>query len=74
MRTKRGVESLFQRLYQENGGDPSELVQIISKDGGWHNALSYEVTRSDMKRARVYRRDLEDKNEQQIARSLRSFI
>ena len=74
MRTKHGVESLVQRLYQENGCDPSELVQIIPKDGGWHNALSYEVTRSDMKRARVYRRDLDDKNEQQIARSLRSFI
>ena len=74
MRTQSDVESTLRRLYQETGRDPSELVQIKPIDGGWDNALSYEITRSDKKRARIFRRDLDDQNDQKIAASLRRFV
>ena len=73
MRTQSEVESVVRRAYQKTGGDASDLVQIKPIDGGWDNALSYEVTRSDGKHTRVYRSDLDDENEQWIADSLRSF-
>jgi len=74
MRDQHGVESIVQRLYERIGRDPSELFQIRPIDGGWDNALSYEITRSDMKRARIYRHDLDDQNEQEIASCLRRFV
>ena len=74
MRTQHEVESIVQRAYSTVGGDPSQIVQIKPIDGNWENALSYEVTRSDMKNARVYRRDLDDSNLQGIERSLQQFV
>lgn len=73
MRTQRDVESTVRRLYQKMGRDPSELLQIKPIDGGWDNALSYEITRSDLKHARIYRCDLDDQNDRQVAKSLRRF-
>ena len=73
MRTRAEVEELFRRLYRDLGNDPAHLIQVKPMDGGWENALSYEVTRSDRKRTRVYRRDLDDGNEEAIKTALRSF-
>ena len=73
MRTRAEVEELIQRLFQEIGYDAAELVQIKPKDGTWENALSYEITRKDGKRAKIYRRDLDDANEQGMKDALRGF-
>lgn len=73
MRTQEVVEALFRRLYHELGKDPAELVQIKPIDGGWHDALSYEVTRSDRKQTRIYRRDLDYNNDDNIKDCLRNF-
>lgn len=73
MRTQVSIESLCRHLYQQLGEDRAELIQIKPIDGGWDNALSYEVTRRDMKRTRVYRRDLDDENAENIRSCLRGF-
>lgn len=73
MRNQAEIESLCRRLYQELGRDPTDLVQIKPLDGGWDNALSYEVTRSDMKRARIWRSDLDDNNTVNLKESLNAF-
>ncbi len=72
MRTQSEVESVVRDAYERIGGDPLDL-QIEPMDGRWDNALSYEVTRADGKRTRVYRSDLDDENEEGIAESLHSF-
>ena len=66
MRTQAQVGDLLRRLYQDLGKDPAELIQIRPVDGGWHNALSYEVTRGDKKQTRIYRCDLDDNNDEKI--------
>lgn len=73
MRTQTQVEELFRRLYRDLGKDRTDLIQIKPMDGGWENALSYEVTRKDMKRTRVWRRDLDDENENGIKTALSGF-
>lgn len=73
MRSQATVEALCRRLYHELGKDPAELVQIKPIDGGWDNALLYEVTRSDKKQTRIFRRDLDDDNNENIKDCLRSF-
>lgn len=73
MRTRDQVEELFRRLYRDLGKDPGDLIQIRPMDGGWDYALSYEITRSDGKRTRVYRRDLDCNDEGGIKNALRAF-
>ena len=38
----------------------AELIQVEPLDGGWNDAVSYEITQNDQKRTRIYRRDLDD--------------
>ena len=73
MRNQAQVEGLVHRLYEELGKDPAELIQIKPMDGGWDNALSYEVTRKDNKRTSIFRSDLDDGNEPNIKESLMQF-
>ena len=46
--------------YRAIGKDPAELIQVEPLDGGWNDAVSYEITQNDQERARIYRRDLDD--------------
>lgn len=62
MRTQAQVQQLIRSLYQELGYDPAGLIQIKPVDGGWDDALSYEVTRQDSRCTRVWRSDLDDDN------------
>ena len=73
MRTQREVESLLRRLYADSGRDPADLLHIKPQDGGWHDALSYEVTRRDDKRTKVLRKDLDDNSEQNVKAALMQF-
>lgn len=74
MRTQTQVEQLFRSLYQDLGRNPSDLIQIRVVDGWWDNAVSYEVTRKDEKKTRVWRRDLDDNNNENIKASLTEFF
>ncbi len=73
MRTQSEVEQLVRRLYKGLGSDSANLVQISPIDGSWENALSYDVKRKDGKKTKIYRRDLDDRNEQAIATALKDF-
>ncbi|OQW66206.1 MAG: hypothetical protein BVN29_06960 [Nitrospira sp. ST-bin5] len=73
MRTQTQVEGLIKSLYRELGGHPADLIQIKPIDGGWDNALSYEVTRNDKTRTSIHRSDLDDRDNQSIMVSLQQF-
>jgi len=73
MRTQAQIEQLIRRLYKELGNEPSELIQILPIDGGWDNALSYEVTRTDKTKTWILRRDMDDNNNGNIKASLSQF-
>lgn len=73
MRSQATVEALCRQLYEELGRDPAELVQIRPIDGGWADALSYEVTRSDRKQTRIWRRDLDYNDIESIKTCLSQF-
>jgi hypothetical protein len=73
VRSQAEVEELIRRLYHEAGHNVAELIHVNPIDGGWENALSYEITRKDGKRTKIYRRDLDDDNEQGMKNALRGF-
>lgn len=67
------IENIVHQIYQELGCDSDDLIQVKPIDGGWEDALSYEVTRKDHKKARVWRKDLDDNNIENIKTCLRQF-
>lgn len=73
MKTRDEIELLVKNIYKASGNDPDDLSQIKPVDGSWHDALSYDVTRSDGKQTRIFRRDIDDKQESSIAAALSSF-
>jgi len=73
VRTQAELEGLIRRLFQEVGYNPADLIQVKPIDGGWEDALSYVITRKDGKQTSIYRRDLDDGNEQETKNALRGF-
>ena len=73
MRTQSKVEQLVRRLYKQFGADSTDLIQVSPIDGTWDNALSYDVRREDGTTTKIYRRDLDDHNEQAITNALKDF-
>ena len=73
MKTQDDIEGLFIGLYQELGGDPTDLIQIRPRDGGWGIALSYEVIRKDGKSTTINRHDLDDDNYQNMKQALKMY-
>jgi len=74
MRTQAQLEQFLRSMYQNLGNEPTDLIQVRPVDGEWGNALSYEVTRKDKKKTRVWRRDLDDNNNENIKASLSRFF
>ncbi len=71
MDDEQRIRRLIEHLY---GNDAQPLLRnIIPKDGTWETALSYLVVREDRKRVRVWRRDIDDNNNQAIRDALRQF-
>ena len=68
------ITSLIKRLYHEIGGNPDDIAQIMPKDGGWSTALSYEVSKGDGKNIRVFRREIDDKENEKIKGVLRGLL
>ena len=74
MRTQAEVVELIRHRFQEIGCDPADLLLIRPKDGvTWDIALTFVVTRKDGKQTKIYRRELDDGNEQGINNALRGF-
>ena len=73
MKTEREIRELLEKLYQGMGKDPNEIVRIAPLYGGWYNSLKYEVVRADNARTHIWRKDIDDANEDAIADALRSF-
>lgn len=59
-RTKEMVEAHLRKLGEEAGGDPNARVFIKPNDGGWLNALSYNLVTKDGRSVRIFRRHLDD--------------
>ena len=73
MKTENEIRALFAGVYRRIGKDPADLVQIKPMDGGWGTALSYEITRRDGFKTRVFRRDIDDANDTNVLAALNAF-
>jgi len=73
MNAESEIKTLIQELYSQVGGNPND-IQIIPKDGGWGTALSYEVSKEDGKKQRVFRCHIDDKNDPEINKVLRKLL
>ncbi len=73
MRTQTEVEQLLRDAYVRIGGNPADILQVVPNDGSWENALTYTVKRADGKQTRVFRKDLDDREDQKINATLRGF-
>ncbi len=73
MDDEQRIRRLIEHAYASLGNDAQPLRNIIPKDGTWETALSYLVLREDGKRVRVWRRDIDDNNNQAIRDALRQF-
>ena len=73
MDDEQRIRRLIKHEYASLGNDAQPLANIIPKDGTWETALSYLVVREDGKRVRVWRRDIDDNNNQAIRDALRKF-
>ncbi len=75
MADEQKVRQLIEHAYASLGNVPAQpLVSITPKDGRtWETALSYKVVRADGKRARVWRKSIDDNNNQAIRDALRQF-
>ena len=74
MEAQSEITKLIHGLYDEIGGSPEEITQIIPKDGRWGTALSYVISRADGKSIRVYRRDIDDNEREKIKGMLRGLL
>jgi len=72
--TRARIEELIRRLYQEVGGRPADLIQIRPIDGGWENALSYDISHRDGRKIRIFRKALDDDNEQEVRNALGALM
>ena len=64
---------LLAPIYQDLGGDPSDLVSVVPSYGGWLNALRFCVSRADSATTWVTRRDIEAEDRRQLTKAMRSF-
>jgi hypothetical protein len=73
-RTEETLIAHFRKLWEEAGGDPSDLRSIRPKDGGWSNALNYELFTEDGRYVRVPRRLLDDRDDWAIRELLNDSL
>lgn len=68
------ITNLIQELYHEIGGILDDIAHIMPNDGGWGTALSYEVSKKDGKNIRIFRREIDDKENEKIKGVLRDLL
>ena len=73
MKSKESITDLIYATYESMGHDPKDITNIVPEMGSWEMALSYRVTRQDDLIARVWRKDIDDNNVENIKVSLALF-
>ncbi len=73
MKSKESITDLIYTAYESMGHDPKDITKIVPEMGNWEKALSYRVTRQDDLIARVWRKDIDDNNAENIKVSLALF-
>ena len=74
MKLKESITDLIYTTYESMGHDPKEITNIVPENrASWEEALSYRVTRQDDLIARVWRKDIDDNNVENIKVSLALF-
>ena len=74
MKMKESITDLIYTAYESMGHDPKDITNIVPENmGSWKEALSYRVTRQDDFIARVWRKDIDDNNVENIKVSLALF-
>ncbi len=72
-KSRADIDKIICDSYGEMGCDIRDVAHIRPQDGEWKNALSYEVTLKDGRKAFVQRKDIDDNNAQAIQNSLKGF-
>ena len=73
MTSRAEIEKIICVSYGVIGCEIRDIAHIRPRDGDWENALSYEVTLKDGRKAFVLRKHLNDNNAQAIKDSLIGF-
>lgn len=73
MQIQAQVEQTIRAVIKEVGFSPDHVLQIKPKDGGWENALSFEILNDAGKRASIFRSDLEDGNKSALKQVLQDM-
>ena len=73
MKSKESITDLVYAAYESMGHDPKDITNIVPEMGSWEKALLYRVTRQDDLIARVWRKDIDDDNVENIKVSLALF-
>ncbi len=73
MKSKESITDLVYAAYESMGHDPEDITNIAPEMGSWEKALLYRVTRQDDLIARVWSKDIDDNNVENIKVSLALF-
>ena len=74
MKSKESVMELIYAAYDSMGQDAKDITDIVPEMPiNWEKAASYRVTRQDNHIARVWSKDIDDDNDQNIKISLELF-
>ena len=74
MKSKESITDLIYTAYESMGHDPKDISKIVPEDKfGWEKGLSFRVIRQDDLIARVWRKDIDDNNVENIKVSLALF-
>lgn len=74
MNSKESIMDLIYTAYKSMGHDPKNITDIVPEmPNTWKKGLSFRVTRQDDLIARVWRKDIDDNNVENIKVSLALF-
>lgn len=74
MNSQEAIEEYICHLYQQAGGNSSDIAYIRPIDGSWGSALSYHVFNKDGVHAVIMRSDIDDGIPQNIKVALSKII
>jgi hypothetical protein len=73
VKSAQKILDLIGPVYRDIGGNPIELVSIRPSQGGWLNALRFEVVRADGATTWLSRRDIDSANRRGLTKALKAF-
>lgn len=73
MKSAREILDVIGPVYRDIGGNPSELVSVRPSQGGWLNALRFQVIRADSATTWLSRKDIDNLSRRGLTKALRAF-